>query len=143
MRVLLETDRLVLLRFTGGDVDNVVELDSDPEVMRYLTGGTPTPREVVREDIITRWLAYYERYDGYGFWAVIEEPGWESSGLTRRRWRSTPPPGGSWRRRACAISAPVHQDWPERIPGDEHGEVEYALTKAEWEAEGPGAGAGM
>lgn len=29
-----------------------------------------------------------------------------------------------------------HQDWPEPIPGDEHGEVEYALTKAEWEADG-------
>ncbi len=26
-----------------------------------------------------------------------------------------------------------HQEWPERIEGDEHGDVEYALTKAEWE----------
>jgi RimJ/RimL family protein N-acetyltransferase len=25
-----------------------------------------------------------------------------------------------------------HQDWPDRIPGDEHGDVEYALTRAEW-----------
>ena len=25
-------------------------------------------------------------------------------------------------------------DWPERIPGDEHGDVEYALTRAEWAA---------
>jgi RimJ/RimL family protein N-acetyltransferase len=25
-----------------------------------------------------------------------------------------------------------HQQWPERIEGDEHGDVEYALTKAEW-----------
>lgn len=33
-----------------------------------------------------------------------------------------------------------HQDWPERIPGDEHGEVEYALTKAEWEADRSSAG---
>lgn len=81
MRVLLETDRLVLLRFTGGDVDNVVELDSDPEVMRYLTGGTPTPREVVREDIIPRWLAYYERYDGYGFWAVSRNRAGSPAGL--------------------------------------------------------------
>jgi RimJ/RimL family protein N-acetyltransferase len=29
-----------------------------------------------------------------------------------------------------------HQDWPYRIPGDEHGDVEYALTRAEWEASG-------
>jgi hypothetical protein len=27
----------------------------------------------------------------------------------------------------------VHHDWPLRIPGDEHGEVEYALNRAEWE----------
>jgi RimJ/RimL family protein N-acetyltransferase len=26
-----------------------------------------------------------------------------------------------------------HQSWPDRIEGDEHGDVEYALTRAEWE----------
>ncbi|GAA5052133.1 RimJ/RimL family protein N-acetyltransferase [Thermocatellispora tengchongensis] len=31
-----------------------------------------------------------------------------------------------------------HHDWPEPIPGSEHGEVEYALTRADWEA-GPAA----
>ncbi|MEU3059672.1 GNAT family N-acetyltransferase [Streptomyces subrutilus] len=25
------------------------------------------------------------------------------------------------------------EDWPEAIPGSEHGEVEYALTRAQWE----------
>jgi len=28
-----------------------------------------------------------------------------------------------------------HQDWPDRIPGDEEGDVEYALTREEWLAE--------
>ena len=27
----------------------------------------------------------------------------------------------------------LHQQWPERIEGDEHGDVEYALTRADWE----------
>ncbi len=27
-----------------------------------------------------------------------------------------------------------HADWPVRISGDEHGDVEYAITRAEWEA---------
>ena len=27
-----------------------------------------------------------------------------------------------------------HQDWPVRIEGDEHGDVEYALTREEWQA---------
>jgi hypothetical protein len=26
-----------------------------------------------------------------------------------------------------------HQEWPWRIEGEEHGDVEYALTKADWE----------
>lgn len=29
-----------------------------------------------------------------------------------------------------------HADWHEKIPGDEHGDVEYALTREEWEAAG-------
>jgi RimJ/RimL family protein N-acetyltransferase len=43
MRVFLETDRLVPRRFTEADEDNLFELNSDPEVMRFLNGG-PTPR---------------------------------------------------------------------------------------------------
>ena len=27
-----------------------------------------------------------------------------------------------------------HAEWPVRIPGDEHGDVEYAITRQEWEA---------
>jgi RimJ/RimL family protein N-acetyltransferase len=27
-----------------------------------------------------------------------------------------------------------HADWPVRIPGDEHGDVEYAIDRAEWQA---------
>ena len=27
-----------------GDLDHLVELNGDPEVMRYLTGGKPSPR---------------------------------------------------------------------------------------------------
>ena len=25
-----------------------------------------------------------------------------------------------------------HAEWPVRIPGDEHGDVEYAITRQEW-----------
>ena len=27
-----------------------------------------------------------------------------------------------------------HADWPVRIPGDEYGDVEYAITRQEWSA---------
>jgi RimJ/RimL family protein N-acetyltransferase len=33
-----------------------------------------------------------------------------------------------------------HADWPDKIEGDEHGDVEYALTRAEWTASESGDG---
>jgi len=72
VRVFLETDRLILRRFTEADEDNLVELNSDPEVMRFLSGGRPTPRDVVRTRTIPVFLGYYERFEGFGFWAVVE-----------------------------------------------------------------------
>jgi RimJ/RimL family protein N-acetyltransferase len=73
MQVFLETERLVLRRFTEADVDNLFDLDGDPEVMRFLTGGKPTPREVIRNETLPRILHYYERFAGLGFWAAIEK----------------------------------------------------------------------
>ncbi|MBV9870553.1 MAG: GNAT family N-acetyltransferase, partial [Frankiaceae bacterium] len=64
----LETDRLTLRRFTRDDLELLVELDSDPDVMFYITGGEPTPREEIATDILPAFLGYYERYEGYGFW---------------------------------------------------------------------------
>lgn len=74
MQVYLETERLILRRLTGADLENLVELDSDPEVMRYVTGRI-TPREEVEREILPAFLRYYERGDRYGFWAAIERAG--------------------------------------------------------------------
>ncbi|HEY3735402.1 MAG TPA: GNAT family N-acetyltransferase [Streptosporangiaceae bacterium] len=73
MQVFLETERLVLRRFTVADVDNLTELDADPDVMRFITGGVPTAREEIEQDILPAFLGYYERFEGYGFWAAIEK----------------------------------------------------------------------
>ena len=73
MQIFLGTDRLVLRRFTEDDVDNLVELDSDPEVMYFITGGRPTPRHEIESDILPKFLDYYTRFAGYGFWAAIEK----------------------------------------------------------------------
>jgi len=73
MHVYLETARLTLRRLILADVDNLVALDGDPAVMRFLSGGTPTPREVIAQEILPRFLGYYQRYDGYGVWAAIEK----------------------------------------------------------------------
>ncbi|MEO6713060.1 MAG: GNAT family N-acetyltransferase, partial [Mycobacteriales bacterium] len=71
--VFLETERLVLRRFTAADVPHLVELDSDPEVTHYITGGLATPHEEVENEHLPAFLAYYERFSGYGFWAAIEK----------------------------------------------------------------------
>jgi RimJ/RimL family protein N-acetyltransferase len=90
MQVFLKTDRLVLRRFTEADVDNLCDLDGDPEVMRFLTGGKPTPREVIRDETLPRLLHYYERFTGFGFWAAIEKSTGEFLGWFEFR----PPEGG-------------------------------------------------
>jgi RimJ/RimL family protein N-acetyltransferase len=66
----LKTDRLVLGDFTEADAGLIYELNSDPEVMWFLTGGEPTPREVVSGRIIPFFLSFHERGDGLGFWAA-------------------------------------------------------------------------
>lgn len=72
----LATERLVLRRFTADDADLLIELDSDRAVMHYLTGGEPTPPELVRERILPRILAGYEKWDGeLGLFAAHEKDG--------------------------------------------------------------------
>jgi RimJ/RimL family protein N-acetyltransferase len=187
VRVFLETDRLVLRRFTVDDVDNLVELDSDPAVMRYVNGGRATPADEIRDDVLPAFLGYYDRYPGYGFWAVQEKPaggfvGWfhlrphPDHGvpdepelgyrLRRSAWGLGYGTEGSralidkafaylGARRVYAETMVVnaasrrvmekaglryvrtfHQDWPDKIDGDEHGDVEYALTREDWVAGG-------
>ncbi len=72
MHILLETDRLTLRRFTEADGEALFYLDSDPEVMRFLSGGTSTPRDVVQTAIVPRFVRYDERFPSHGFWAAIE-----------------------------------------------------------------------
>ncbi len=71
-QVLFETERLTLRRFAEDDAGNLYELDSDPDVMRYLSGGAATPLEVIETDILPRFLRYDERFPGFGFWAAID-----------------------------------------------------------------------
>jgi RimJ/RimL family protein N-acetyltransferase len=57
--IFLRTDRLVLRRFTEADVDNLVGLDSDPRVMRLLTGGKATPRADIEDRVLPAILRFY------------------------------------------------------------------------------------
>ena len=182
VQVFLQTERLILRRFTEADADALYELDGDPEVMRFVTGGKSTPRDEIETEVLPAFLDYYERFAGFGFWAAIEKSTGEFLGWFHFR---PPPSGGSdevelgyrlrrsaWGKgyategsralirkgftefgveRVVAETMAVniasrrvmeksglthvrtfHQEWPERIEGSEHGDVEYALTEDDW-----------
>lgn len=63
------TERLVLRRFTRDDYELLVDLDSDPEVMRYTTGGRPTPRIRVETGVLPAMIRDYTRFPGFGAFA--------------------------------------------------------------------------
>jgi RimJ/RimL family protein N-acetyltransferase len=183
MHVILETPRLILRQFTEDDVDNLFDLNSDPEVMRYLTGGRPTPREVIRDEIIPFHLAVYGRHDRLGTWAAesaatgeflgwfhfrpgpgtditnvdlgyrLRRPAWNKGYATEgsralikmgftslgveRVFAHTLTVNTASRRvlekSGLTLVRTAPYEGPGTFDGSEHGEVEYALTKPEWE----------
>ncbi len=50
------------------DLDALVELDADPQVMRYISYGEPTPRARYEQDYLPRFLAYYTSTPLVGYW---------------------------------------------------------------------------
>ena len=183
MKVFLETERMLLRQFTLDDVDDVLALDSDPDVRTFVEDGEPVNRDETT-DMIEHWMGYYDRSESFGFWAAIDKNTGEFLGWFHFR----PHPGcaanepelgyrlvsAAWGRgyategsralidngfestdivRVVAATLAVHgasrrvmeraglrhtrsypTEWPVHLPGDEHGEVEYAITRAEWEA---------
>lgn len=185
MKTLLTTRNLRLRYFTPKDAGLLFELDADPEVMRYITGGTATPWDEVESDVLPAFLDYYRRTDGYGFWAAerldtggfvgwfhfrpeqgapsdVPELGYR---LRRSAWGQGLATEGSVAlidrgftelgvQRVTASTMAVNTasrrvmekagmrlvrhfvaDWPVAIPGDEHGDVEYAITRQQWDGD--------
>lgn len=57
----LRTVRMDLRELTLGDLENLTALDSDPEVMRYISDGAPTPKQIVRDEILPRLMRVLEK----------------------------------------------------------------------------------
>lgn len=66
------TERLTLRHFDQADTDLLLALDSDPEVMRYLTGGVPTSRADIEARVLPAMTHRYSCLDGPAFWAAEE-----------------------------------------------------------------------
>lgn len=73
MPLKLETQRFTLRPVTDTDRDFYLELDSDPEVMRYLTNGIPTTPEQAQA-AIERTVKIFEKHQGqFGIWLAFEK----------------------------------------------------------------------
>jgi RimJ/RimL family protein N-acetyltransferase len=68
--ILLETDRMYLRQFVTEDAPLLFELDSDPEMMRFITKGQPTPLARIQNEYLPRFLDYYRQSPPRGFWAA-------------------------------------------------------------------------
>ena len=72
-KTYLETQRLRLRELTPDETDIFFDIDSDPEVMKYLSGGKPSSRELC-EKAVQRTYAYYEKYQHkFGLWIAEEK----------------------------------------------------------------------
>ena len=187
------TERLALRRFTTADAANLLSLDGDPQVMRFLTG-TATPAAQIRDEVLPKLVGYHLRYPGFGYWAAETLAGGEFIGgfvlrpvtptdgaieywpdasgdtgvaslgyrLRRSAWgqgyategaralvrlaftglgvreivaTTMAVNAGSRRvmeKAGLRYARTVHLDWPEPLPGNEHGDVEYRLLRDEW-----------
>ena len=89
---LLATSRLSLVPFTDDHVDGLNVLNSDPEVMRYISGRPETRDETlaVVDRVKKRWIEF-----GYSWWSFIELGSGEIVGagaLQNLRRGATPAP---------------------------------------------------
>jgi RimJ/RimL family protein N-acetyltransferase len=81
-RPVLVTDRLTLSPLTQTDLPHLVELNGDPEVMRYITGHAMTPAEVAAElpglvdseRGLRLWTGYDADSSFAGVWFLSADP---------------------------------------------------------------------
>ena len=72
MKVFLTTPRLTLRQLNLNDIDNLFELDSDPEVMRFINGGIASTKEALSQEFLPYAMSYYDKSENMGFWAIVE-----------------------------------------------------------------------
>lgn len=68
--IIPPSTRLSFRLMDAGDADLLFDLDQDPEVMRFLNDGKPTPRAEIEDYFIPRMLAFTNPATGCGLWAV-------------------------------------------------------------------------
>ena len=113
----LETERLVLRRFTPADVGNLLALDGDPEVMRYLEPRVKT-RAQIEAEVLPLFLGRYQRCPDFGRWAADARDSGDFVG-----WFGLRP---------VQPSDAAIVDWPDAPPGGGVAELGYRLRRSAW-----------
>jgi RimJ/RimL family protein N-acetyltransferase len=93
--MFLETQRLILDTWRAEDWEQLKPIATDPEVMRYITGGRPWSDEQVRAFVERQRTLYLER--GYCRWKVSEKATGTTIGFCGVGfWRDAPDPEIGW-----------------------------------------------
>jgi len=67
---VFQTARLYLRPLVMEDAPRLFKLDSDPEVMRFISKGQPNPLSKIQNEILPRVLTYFRSWPPRGFWAA-------------------------------------------------------------------------
>jgi RimJ/RimL family protein N-acetyltransferase len=97
----LQTERLVLDRWQAPDWKALRPIATDPEVMRYITGGVPWTDDKIQSFVNDEMRRYSER--GFCRWKLLEKSSGEMIGFCGVGfWRDAPNPEiGWWLARRC------------------------------------------
>jgi RimJ/RimL family protein N-acetyltransferase len=79
-QIVLETERMVLRRFTEADAGPLAALYGDPRVMRFITVQPPSPAEVESRILPAYLREYRELAAGLGSFAAVEKETGELAG---------------------------------------------------------------
>ncbi|MGB0524513.1 MAG: GNAT family N-acetyltransferase [Flammeovirgaceae bacterium] len=69
MNIIFTSERLIVRQFTTEDYEQVYELNSDAEIMRYIFSGQPHSRAEARV-YLDKILAFYPKNAQFGVWAL-------------------------------------------------------------------------
>lgn len=85
MNWYLQTERMKFREICDDDRLNIFDLDSDPEVMRFLTNGQPSKMSDV-QNALDKTAQLFKKHKGrFGFWAAIEKSTGEFMGWVHFR----------------------------------------------------------
>lgn len=86
MNIIFETERLLFREFTTDDAQLIYELNSDPEIIKYVHELPTIDLKMALANITERIMPQYIKY-GYGRWAVFLKGSMEFIGWCGLKYR--------------------------------------------------------